>query len=505
MSNNPVELNEAIAGAHSRSGGGIPASSEVRSPGGLRQFNLSRRFALLSLAVIALVSVASSVVLSRFLATEMLTRDAEVARQFIRSSVMQRGAEDYFLRQPRQVVTRAEVEDYFSSLARMPDVLRCQVYDAAGEILWSNDRRAISQAFDGNPELERALRGELVVEADMLEHREYIKPEHLFAHLDKKQFAEYYIPVWDNARQKVVGVVELYKSPEALFASIRSGLQLIWTCGLAGGLLMYAALFWVVRRGDRIIRDQQRRIASSEGFAAVGEIAATVAHNIRNPLASIRSSSELLASEGNSEEEIRSFANDITGEVDRLEVWIRSLLSYAHAGTRAPARIEVNGLLQALVAGLRDDLARQGVRIEWQLQPLLPVVLADKLMLEQIVRTLIANACEAMQGGGTIRIETRPYVALGRFDWGRFVGRSRRGPGVEVTIADTGVGIPAEQLRRAFTAPRTTKANGLGIGLPLVGRTIERMGGGVRLRSTPGAGTVVTFNLPHSAEDTGAS
>ena len=501
MSSTQADLNAGIAGAHSRSGGGIPGSSEVHAPGGIRPFNLSRRFALLSFAVIALVSIASSVVLSRFLATEMLTRDAEVSRQFIRNSVIQRGAEDYFLRQPRQVVTGAEVEEYFSSLARMPDVIRCQVYDVGGEILWSNDRSAISRSFTDNPELERALRGDLVVEADMLEHREYIKPEHLFAHLDKKQFAEYYIPVLDNSRRKVIGVVELYKSPDALFGSIRAGLQLIWSCALAGALFMYGVLFWVVRRGDRIIRAQQRHISSSEGFAAVGEIAATVAHNIRNPLASIRSSSELLSGGGNNEFEVRGFATDITSEVDRLEVWIRSLLSYAHAGTRAPARIDMNSLLQSLVAGLRDDLTRQGVSIEWRLEPLLPVVLADRLMLAQIVRTLIANACEAMQGGGLISIRTGVDASKRRFDWGVLVGRPHGAPGVEVSVADTGVGIPAEQLRRTFTAPRTTKANGLGIGLPLVGRTLERMGGGIRLRSTPGMGTVVTFTLPHSVED----
>lgn len=455
----------------------IPRENEVRPPAPAAGFNLSRRFALLSLVVITVVSLASSAVLSRFLAREMLNRDAQVSMQFIQSSTVQKNAENYFLPDADHTASRAAVEDYLAAIRGMPDVIRAQVYAASGEVLWSSESAAVHQTFERNPELDKALRGNVVVEADLLESRQYIKPEHVFSALREKQFAEYYIPVWNHGHTRVIGAVEIYKSPDALFESIRSGLQLIWLCALGGGLLMYGVLFWVVRRGQSIIHEQQQRIASNEGFAAVGEIAAAVAHNIRNPLAAIRSSAELMAGEPRSGS--IDFAGDIMAEVDRLESWIRSLLNYAHAGTRAAGEVNANEVLRELMASAGEEAARRGVALAWRLEENLPSVIADALMLGQIARTLVANALDAMPGGGTLTLQTRSLPK-----------------GIEVAISDTGVGIPVGQLRQAFTAPKTTKLHGLGIGLPLVHRTLERMGGGIVLSSTQGRGTTVRFTLP---------
>lgn len=459
---------------------GIPGGREVRPPAPAAGFNLSRRFALLSLAVIAVVSLVSSAVLSRFLAREMLHRDAQVSMQFIQGSTVQKNAENYFLRNAEHAASREAVEDYLAGIRGMPDVIRAQVYAASGEVLWSTESAAIHQTFERNPELEKALGGHVVVEADLLESRQYIKPEHVFSSLRERQFAEYYIPVWDHGHARVIGAVEIYKSPDALFESIRSGLRLIWLCALGGGLLMYAVLFWVVRRGQAIIREQQRRIASNEGFAAVGEIAAAVAHNIRNPLAAIRSSAELLAGEPRAGG--HDFAGDIMAEADRLESWVRSLLDYAHAGTRAASPVQANEVLRELMAASREEVARRGVAIDWRLDPGLAPVTADALTLGQVVRTLVANALDAMPGGGTLTLATRGVP-----------------DGIEVEVADTGVGMPDAQLRRAFVAPRSTKLHGLGIGLPLVHRTLERMGGTIALASVAGRGTRVRFTLPARA------
>ncbi|MEI6719669.1 MAG: ATP-binding protein [Betaproteobacteria bacterium] len=470
-------MNSAQAAKIDPAAARIPRENEVRPPAPATGFNLSRRFALLSLVVIAVVSLTTSAVLSRFLAREMLNRDAQVSMQFIQSSTVQKNAENYFLPNADHAASREAVEDYLAAIRGMPDVIRAQLYAASGEVLWSSENAAIHQTFERNPELHKALRGNVVVEADLLESRQYIKPEHVFSALREKQFAEYYIPVWDHAHSRVIGAVEIYKSPDALFESIRTGLQLIWLCALGGGLLMYGVLFWVVRRGQTIIREQQQRIASNEGFAAVGEIAAAVAHNIRNPLAAIRSSAELMAGEPRSGG--IDFAGDIMAEVDRLESWIRSLLNYAHAGTRAADAVNANDVLRVLMGSAGEEAARCGVALAWKLEENLPPVMADALMLGQIARTLVANALDAMPGGGTLTLETRSIAK-----------------GIEVVISDTGVGIPGEQLRKAFTAPKTTKLHGLGVGLPLVHRTLERMGGGIVLSSTQGRGTTVRFTLP---------
>ena len=469
------------AAAPSRGGLAMRRESEIRPPPPITAFNLTRRFAVLSLLVITVVGLISSVVLSRFLVKAMLQRDAEVTMQFVLASGLQRNADDYFLRQGERTKTIMETENYFSGLTTMPDVLRAQVYDATGAVLWSSLAEAINRTFASNPELDKSLAGELTVEADLLASRQYIKPEHVFAPVLEKQFVEYYLPIWDSTHAKVIGSVELYKSPEALFATIRSGLQLIWLCALCGGILMYGVLFWVVRRGQQVIRQQQTCIASNEGFAAVGEIAAAVAHNIRNPLAVIRSSAELMASDSHGTNSGSEFCRDIMAEVDRLESWIRSLIDYAHAGTRAPGRVDTNALLRGFIGPMEEEFARRGVTLSLHLGQAVPPVIVDVLMLEQIIRTLVGNASDAMPVGGVIGISSRAAAGAGH---------------IEISVADTGVGIPAAQLKRAFVAPRSTKTHGLGMGLPLVGRTLERMGGGISVRSTFGRGTTVAITLP---------
>ena len=107
-----------------------------------------------------------------------------------------------------------------------------------GAVLWSSYHVSNQYAFTQNPELERALQGEVVVEADLIKSRAYAKPEHVFAAMPQKQFAEYYLPIWNENRSRVIGVIEIYKSPEMLFDTIRRGLQLIWLTAIGGGLLM---------------------------------------------------------------------------------------------------------------------------------------------------------------------------------------------------------------------------------------------------------------------------
>ena len=130
---------------------------------------------------------------------------------------------------------------------------------------------------------------------------------------------------------------------------------------------------------------------------------------------------------------------------------------------------------------MEEEFARRGVTLSLHLGQAVPPVIVDVLMLEQIIRTLVGNASDAMPVGGVIGISSRAAAGAGH---------------IEISVADTGVGIPAAQLKRAFVAPRSTKTHGLGMGLPLVGRTLERMGGGISVRSTFGRGTTVAITLP---------
>lgn len=461
------------------------AGAGLRPRGAEDTFHLTRRFLLLCLLAIAAVSVASSIVLSRFIVQEGLGRDARIAAQFIENSVLQRQAASYFGAPHEPSAERIEVERFLADLLWMPDVLRAQVHSVRGEVLWSSHAASVNRTFDGNPELERALRGELVIEADFLKWWAQAKPEHLFVSKAKPQFAEYYIPVWSADRARVIGVVELYKSPQSLFQSIHDGIRLVWLCDAVGGLLIFLSLVWVMRRGQRIIEAQQQRLASNEGFVAVGEVASAVAHNLRNPLGAIRTSAELMAIDvrgGRPGTDLCRYADDIVADVDRLEAWIRSLLAYAHAGSREAAPVDLDAITSGLARNIGAEVAPRGVNVAQYLDASAAGVRVDPLLLEQVLRTLADNAIEAMPQGGQLAFSTR-----------------REGRYAVIAIEDSGVGMPPEQVERLFRDPASTKTRGLGIGLPLVARTLERIGGRIQVRSERGRGTRVEVSLPRVA------
>jgi two-component system, NtrC family, sensor histidine kinase HydH len=136
-------------------------------------------------------------------------------------------------------------------------------------------------------------------------------------------------------------------------------------------------------------------------------------------------------------------------------------------------------MLNQLVSAHAGRMDRQGVtvRCDWPAQ--LPQALADAPALEQALDNLVSNALDAMPRGGELRLTVAP-----------------QDKGLEVTVADTGVGMSPEDLKRVFTPFHTTKRTGIGVGLPLARRSIERLGGSLRLLSTLGAGTQAILSLP---------
>jgi len=271
-------------------------------------------------------------------------------------------------------------------------------------------------------------------------------------------------------------VVELYKTPDALSEAIHDARRVVWASASLGGLLLFAALFWIVRRADSIMRDQQRRLLESETLALVGEMASAVAHAVRNPLSAIRSSAEMAAEVGPSPEQ----AEDIVREVDRVEGWIRELLGYTRpiSGKRVP--IDANAAIQKSVQDFRTELAKRNVQLSAQLEQALPPVRGDSALLGQVINSLIANAADAINASGRIELKSR------------LAPDARH---VEIEVADTGVGIPAGELDNVFKPFFTTKPRGLGLGLPLARRVLERYGGSLNVASTPGVGTTFTIRL----------
>lgn len=440
-------------------------------------FNFSRWFALVGLLSIAFISVTSAFLLSRFLTDRMLRQEAVLTMEFIHSLVLVERAAEYF----RAGQTGApEVSSTFHHVANMPDVIRASAHSLERQVIWSSDPAIVGRAFRDNPELERALAGDLVVHEDTHDHEHTEKSEHASLDRETGYFVEIYFPVRDPTG-RVVGAVELYKSPRALYEAIQAGKQAVWIGAVLGGLFLYAALFGLTRRADNLIRHQQAQLVRNETLAAIGEMGSAVAHGIRNPLASIRSSAELSLELCPPEQ--TEPARDIIAEVDRMEHWVRELLSYAKpvAGDFQP--VALGGLVDRMLADFGREAARRNIALSAHVAADLPPVQADGLLLGQVLGSLLANAFEALGKAGHIQV---------------LVERAERQ--VRLSVVDDGPGLSAEQLARVFKPFYTTKPKGLGVGLPLAKRIVERFGGSIQIASQPGQGTRVDLLLPLAKE-----
>jgi len=484
-----ASFSESESGSHP---GKQPAPSHVGSPvaghrdtkpalASPKAFNLTRWFSLLSLVSVATISGISAILLSNFLTNRMLHRDAVLTMEFVQSVVLVEGAASYFV-DPKIREAGKDLEEAFRHIAQMPDVLRANVYSRDRVIIWSSDRSLSERQFKQNPELDEALAGELVVHSGAVHKEEHVTGKELLGGTAAGSFIETYMPIRDAQTGAVVGVVEIYRTPHALFEAIRTGQMLIWGSAIAGGVFLYVMLFWIVRRADNIIRQQHERLLKAETFAAVGEMASAVAHGIRNPLSSIRSSAEI-ALEGDAGS-FREPAQDIIGEVDRLERWVRSLLSYSRPLSGILKKIELNPILRESLGNFARDMERRNIAGVLDLQEPLPAVEGDALLLGQVMNSLLANALEAMVENGKVTLSSG--VAAGRKH-------------VLISLTDTGPGVEPAVLEQIFKPFYTTKPKGLGLGLPLAKRIIERFGGMIAIDSSPGTGTRVSLRFPVGA------
>jgi len=234
-------------------------------------------------------------------------------------------------------------------------------------------------------------------------------------------------------------------------------------------------------RDLREIRDLQGKVRRSERLASLGRLAAGVAHEIRNPLSSIRGFAQYFVKRFHGQTEEEGYASVMVKEVDRLNRVITELLDFA--GPKEPRR-EPNSLEDIADHALKllaPDLAARKVEVFKEYQPGLPAVSVDRDQISQVFLNLLLNAIESMEGGGEIRLTLR---------------RCGPPPAVEAAIADTGAGIPADDLEKVFEPFFSRKRKGTGLGLAIVHQIIESHRGEIRVESGPGRGTTFRINLP---------
>jgi two-component system sensor histidine kinase HydH len=438
-------------------------------------FDLVRWFALVSAFAILGLASATAWSLQRFMTENALARDVDTMVLFLNSIVRDEHAEGYFLGNAA-VRDTTSVGTFFYHLSNMPGVLRANAYALDRRIIWSSSGGLAGRTELGNEELEKAFSGTPIVESGHVGRD--VKPEHAGLASEGTFFVENYLPIWATAGPpRVIGVVEVYRTPERLAEAIERGRLLVVAGAITSGLLLYLALFWLIARAARLIEAQQRELISTRMLAASGEVASAVAHGLRNPLAAIRSAADL--SVDGSEEERRRLLGEIIADADRLEEWVRQYLNYARAEAIEPAALPLGATVQRCLAQIAAQCRQRGVEVAADLPPDLPNCAGEPLLLDQVVASLLSNAVEAMPHGGRLTVAARP------------AGDMR----VLLRIADSGPGMTAAELKEAFVPFHSGKPGGLGLGLPLARQIAQRLGGSLDLDSVPGIGTEARLTL----------
>jgi two-component system NtrC family sensor kinase len=236
---------------------------------------------------------------------------------------------------------------------------------------------------------------------------------------------------------------------------------------------------------------QRQELRRAERLAAVGRISAHITHEIRNPLNSLGLNAELLAEEiePGASTEARALLGAITREVDRLNAVAEEYLRFARLPRPVMAREDLNEILRGLIDFVAPEMAAAGVAVTRDLSPELPAVWADEGQLRAVFLNLLRNSREAMPGGGTAAVRT---------------ARSADG-GAEVTVSDSGSGIPAEQLERIFEPFFSTKSGGTGLGLAFTLQVVKEHGGTVRCKSEVSRGTTFSVCIPPAPADVAGS
>jgi signal transduction histidine kinase len=245
----------------------------------------------------------------------------------------------------------------------------------------------------------------------------------------------------------------------------------------------------------RVIESSQayERVKERDRLAALGEMSAGLAHEIRNPLGAIKGAAQLLIGpDGRPIEagpEMVDYIQIIVEEADRLNNVVTRFLDYARADRperEEHAVLDVNGVVKKTVQLLQQSPEARGVTLDVHLDDLLPNVHGDPDALVQVFLNLGLNAIQAMPRGGTLDILTTRR-RRSRLGYGQFA---------EVRFRDTGVGIARDKLKKLFIPFFTTKSRGSGLGLAISQRIINQHGGTIEVRSTPGEGSTFSVFLP---------
>jgi len=229
--------------------------------------------------------------------------------------------------------------------------------------------------------------------------------------------------------------------------------------------------------------EANRRLVQVEKLASIGRLSATIAHEIRNPLTSVKLNIQKLTESERLDETEKEHLAIAQEGIEQIEKFIKELLSFTRASKLQPDYFSMEEIMQASLKVLRPSLEEKNVRVALEIEKDLPAAYVDADKIRQVLVNILRNSYEAVDRGGQVEIFLR-------------LNRQKERPCFEIMISDNGCGIPEKDWENIFEPFFTTKSSGVGLGLANARRILEQHGGSIRVVKKEGAGSCFLITIP---------
>ncbi len=237
----------------------------------------------------------------------------------------------------------------------------------------------------------------------------------------------------------------------------------------------------------------QEEILRMDRLVSLGKLASGIAHELRNPLAGIKTTAQALGEEMSGDDSRREYLHRITKEIDRLNDLLKTFFSFAKPQNLNLIHCHIKDIINEIIPFLIKEIADKGIRFIETYHPKLSRIKVDKTQMHQVFLNLFLNAIQAMPNGGELKIEASPMVSASP--------EGLKQNSIKVIVSDTGRGIPPHIVHKIFDPFFTTKPKGVGLGLSITYQIIKKHEGTIKVESQWERGTSFVINLPEALEN----
>ena len=451
-----------------------------------------RVFAAVSLLLIVATLVATSLTQSRFFREAVIGRESVIVRDMVAALALKELSAGDMARYA-DPAAQARFAQSFSILQNLSGVVRIKVFDGEGTIIWSDAPKLVGKHVTTHEhDLGGAIHGET---------RAVVNPAHRESHADEglpeQELIEFYVPfrIARPGRVPATCAVSLYRSAKELNFTIRRGLALLWLVSGLGGLLLFAALYWLfqsVYRRQRAaeskfakLSSEHERIVQMEKLSAMGQMVGEIAHQFNNPLVGVINLAQRAEKQTDNPQRVQELLGEIRRAGEHCSGFVQRMLQFTQMSHSEPQATELGALVRETIAFYRQTVGEQP-DIGFEAPPEAAEIEADPVLLRHALFNLIHNAAQA-DPRGPILVSLSPARSEGAGGW-------------QLAVSDHGPGLKTEVAEKLFTPFFSTRPGGTGLGLSVAQHIAILHGGSIRAEDNPGGGARFVIWLPNNSE-----